>query len=119
MSQMFVRGVAELAEAYVSVKRLQSFLESDEVKQEDMASNVKNMSKEGAITVKNFTANWNVKKKEDKIIIDKSEEEAIELKSLKENELSNRHTLRQIDLNIRRGCLIGVVGPVGSGNNKI
>lgn len=38
MSQMFVRGVAEIAEALVSFRRLQSFLELDEKKTESIGA---------------------------------------------------------------------------------
>lgn len=42
MSQMFVRGVAEIAEASVSFRRLQSFLEMDEKKNEAISGHTTN-----------------------------------------------------------------------------
>lgn len=38
MSQMFVRGIAEIAEALVAIKRLQAFLELDEKEASDLSS---------------------------------------------------------------------------------
>ena len=38
MSQMFVRGVAEIAEVLVALKRLQNFLELDEKKIESISA---------------------------------------------------------------------------------
>lgn len=105
---MFVRGVAELAEAYVSVKRLQSFLECDEM--HDMITNETDTTDADAISVSDLTANWSVKENSVK---SKTGEDI----SLKRNEqLSEQHeTLSKINLNIRKGSLVGIVGPVGSG----
>lgn len=44
MSQMFVRGVAEIAETLVAFKRLQRFLEYDEKKEEGVAFSVNGMN---------------------------------------------------------------------------
>lgn len=44
MSQMFVRGVAEIAEALVAFKRLQCFLEYDEKKEEGLALSVNGLN---------------------------------------------------------------------------
>lgn len=105
---MFVRGVAELSEAYVSVQRLQSFLESDEMitnRDDSPAAN------DAAISVTNLTANWTVTKKMP------VKAETIEEIGLKTNEQwSERHdTLNAINVTIRKGALVGIVGAVGSG----
>lgn len=111
---MFVRGVAELAEAYVSVKRLQSFLESDEM--HDMITNETDTTETDAISVSDLTANWSVKQNYAK---SKTGEDTVEEVSLKGNEqLSAQHdTLSKINVNISKGSLVGIVGPVGSGTS--
>lgn len=112
---MFVRGVAELAEAYVSVKRLQSFLESDEM--HETITNEKDTTEAdgNAIEVTNLTANWTVKENDLKSKVGDDEVEEI---SLRRNEQlsGQQNTLTKIDVNIRKGSLVGIVGPVGSGN---
>ena len=40
MSQLFVRGVAEIAEALVALKRLQNFLELEEKQTKEIAGGV-------------------------------------------------------------------------------
>lgn len=113
LSQMFVRGVAELSEAYVSVKRLQSFLESDEMN--DTITKEKDTTDADVISVTDLTANWTVKETNPK---SNTDEETIEEISLQKNEqLSGQHdTLHKINVNIKKGSLVGIVGPVGAGN---
>lgn len=117
---MFVRGVAELAEAYVSVKRLQSFLECDEMhamitNEKDPAEADDDDDDDDVISVQNLTANWTIKENNLK---SKLGEDTVEEISLRKNEqLSGRHsTLHKINVNIKKGSLVGIVGPVGSGN---
>lgn len=118
LSQMFVRGVAELAEAFVSVKRLQKFLESDEM-HEMIANKTDPTEADGnVIAVTNLTANWTAaetESKSKKTKAMKSEDDSENI-SLKGNEQSGQHnTLDKIDVNIKKGSLVGIVGPVGSG----
>lgn len=106
MSQMFVRGIAELAEAYVSVKRLEKFLQCDEI---DSVSDERTTGENVAISVRNLRAKWISDDKDSK------SEEAVEVAVEKENLLSQRYTLDRINLSVKKGSLIGIVGPVGSG----
>lgn len=121
---MFVRGVAELAEAFVSVKRLQNFLEADEMHQmitnetiqQQKTTNVENE----AISVVNLTANWSTGKSNDNIAYKMTpgdEDDAIEEISLRKREQSTRQhdTLNTITVNIKKGSLVGIVGIVGAG----
>lgn len=113
LSQMFVRGVAELAEAYISVRRLQTFLECDEVKH-DRITNVESAldSDDTAISMRNVRAKWNVKK-------DVNLKATKFLGASEESKYSDEHAyhvLDQINVRIKKGSLVGVVGPVGSGN---
>lgn len=106
MSQMFVRGIAELAEAYVSVKRLEKFLQCDEI---DSVSDEGTTGENVAISVRNLRATWISDDKD-------SKSEEAEGASEKENLLSQRYTLDRINLSVKKGSLIGIVGPVGSGS---
>lgn len=102
-----------MAEAFVSVKRLQNFLESEE-----MHGMIKNGipttedNSDSMISVKDLTANWPTAK--EKCFENKgmSDDEINEM-SVKTNGLHN--TLSNINVNIRRGSLVGIVGPVGAG----
>ncbi|KAG4076114.1 hypothetical protein HA402_011460 [Bradysia odoriphaga] len=120
LSQMFVRGVAEIAEAFVSVKRLQNFLLSEEmngmIKNEKPATedNVDNV-----ISIVNLTANWPAAKEKNSKSKKVSDLEVEEL-SLKRHEQTTEQqdTLCKINVNVRQGSLVGIVGPVGSGKSS-
>lgn len=118
MSQMFVRGIAELAESYVSVKRLQQFLQCDEVNHvisldEKVLSEADNI----AISVTDLKAKWDMNKKD----LESEKGQCTTEKGIleKENLFSQRLTLDQINLCVKKGSLIGVIGPVGSGNSSV
>lgn len=108
MSQMFVRGIAELAEAYVSVKRLEKFLKSDEIDQKVKAKDEMLGVDDVAISVSNLRANWITVEKDSKV-------EPVQGTLEKENLLSQRYTLDQINLNVKKESLVGIIGAVGSG----
>ncbi|KAJ6642102.1 ATP-binding cassette subfamily C member 4 [Pseudolycoriella hygida] len=104
MSQLFVRGIAEIAEAYVSVKRLEKFLLCEEVDTGDAKWNEAAIEADDvALSVDNLCAKWKT-----------------ELKKSKETEelLQQRDTLDQISLTVQKGALIGIIGPVGSGKSS-
>lgn len=115
---MFVRGVAELAEAFVSVKRLQKFLESDEM----LATNTNDpidMDDDVVISVTNLTANWSAGKenhfKSDTVVNDDKIEE-IGLRKI-EQMPGQYDTLKDINVTVKKGSLVGIIGPVGSGES--
>lgn len=124
MSQMFVKSVAELAEAYVSVKRLQSFLECDEMKHDTVTSDRDTSEADNnAISLTNLTAKWIVK--ENNLKSEKVQDTAGELSILRANggneqvlTLHQHHTLYRINLKIKKGSLVGIIGSVGSGNTS-
>ncbi len=120
LSQMFVRGVAEIAECFVSIKRLQKFLEAEEMLQ--MIANVQSSVTDdvNAITTTNLTANWTTGKEDNVMESSAKDDDAVEEISLQKNvEASVQHdTLDTITVNIRKGSLVGIVGPVGSGKSS-
>jgi ABC-type multidrug transport system fused ATPase/permease subunit len=95
MSMQFVRGVAEIAETLVSIKRLEEFMMLEEF-QESNSQEQRALSRvdgiEGVI-LSRITAKWNA--------------------SIKEN------TLKRIDLRAKRGTLVAVIGQVGSGKSSL
>ncbi|XP_053667657.1 ATP-binding cassette sub-family C member 4-like [Anopheles marshallii] len=131
MAGLFGRGIAELGEGLVATRRLQRFLEYDEVENgEDNATNSKR-SKDGkerengnigetkrlldetsdglladevVIAMHNLNARWIIPGDPDKTA---PESPAVP------------STLSQLNIQFKRGCLIGIVGPVGSGKSSI
>lgn len=96
MSSMFVRGISEVAELFVAIKRLQEFLVNEEYHALVRPSN-NNDSKfvlnKNMIYLKNVTVKWSAN--------------------------STDTALSNINLNINRGKLIGIIGPVGSGKSSL
>lgn len=96
MTSMFVRGIAEIAELFVAVKRLQEFLMNEEFV---IVGNANGNSKENclnnkiALNIHDFTAKW--------------------------NSASTDNTLTNVNLVAPRGNLVGVIGPVGSGKSSM
>lgn len=94
---MFVRGISEIAELKVSLKRLRSFLLNEEY--HDQPETVGNgnskyieATKE-SIRIDNVCAKW--------------------------NRNNSDMALDNINLSVRRGNLIGIIGPVGSGKSSL
>ncbi|XP_055710935.1 probable multidrug resistance-associated protein lethal(2)03659 [Phlebotomus papatasi] len=126
MSQMFVRGVAEVSEARVSLKRLQQFLELEEHVPQITGDNGKidetdsllhtvvptehkqelSIPDSIAISLKNIRCRW-----ENSIKFINKE------KILFNNK--NQLTLSDINLDIKSGHLIGIIGAVGSGKSSL
>lgn len=123
MSQMFVRGIAELAEAFVAIRRLQNFLEYEEKepilnddshkKVDNAQLNAKIEESRFVLTMENVSCRW------------KTVEESMMKPDLKiENgdvskESDIKLTLNNISLEIKRGSLLGIVGHVGSGKSSL
>ncbi|XP_046989234.1 ATP-binding cassette sub-family C member 4-like [Schistocerca americana] len=104
MSMMFVRGVAEIAEALVSVKRLQTFLMNEEY--------VMNTSK---LSIVQNGVSHDYDKEE------KEEEEAVIMESVtaKWVDTLSENTLEDVNLRVHQGQLVGVVGLVGAGKSSL
>ncbi|XP_022904684.2 ATP-binding cassette sub-family C member 4-like isoform X1 [Onthophagus taurus] len=94
MSAMFVRGISEMAELFVSIKRLQNFLLNAEFIDATKSTNTSSSSNNNtAIDLKNLTASWSPE--------------------------SSKHALSNLNLCVEKGSLIGVIGPVGSGKSSL
>ncbi|PNF20422.1 Multidrug resistance-associated protein 4 [Cryptotermes secundus] len=95
MSMQFVRGVAEIAETLVSIKRLEEFLMLEEFQENNSEGHnaiTRENGKDGVI-LKHITAKWIASVKDD--------------------------TLKCIDLRVKRGELIAIIGQVGSGKSSL
>lgn len=145
MSQMFVRGVAEIAEALVAFRRLQDFLEYEEKEALNgpLASvNLKNLNNSDkdpkinpkladneALLMENVTARWiSMTKLEDKIAKSQSQTNGkskgkkavpvVQSERPAENDVWKQATLEGINVRVKQGSLVGVVGGVGSGKTS-
>ncbi|XP_055378030.1 ATP-binding cassette sub-family C member 4-like [Condylostylus longicornis] len=144
MSQMFVRGVAEIAEALVAFKRLQKFLEYEEkppsMHKTENSSNLTNFKTGNgdinnahkinrnsiqtkpyrnslydsmpAIVLKNASAHW-------ELYENPSEKKSGKRKLSNGKKKQENLTLDNINLEIKRGQLIGIVGSVGAGKSSL
>lgn len=140
MSQMFVRGVAEIAEASVAFKRLQNFLDYEEKSDDKLQNQIDSLEMNGtgkekkiivhaadnleyrnvAVSVKNLTANWKTfVKPTKKAKVPKDEKPMLQTGNGGENVNWRPPTLQNINLEIPKGKLIGVVGPVGAGKSSL
>lgn len=96
LSRMFVRGVSELAEFLVAVKRLEGFMVNDEfVKDTERISEKceKIEQCENMLIFCKVSAKWCAD--------------------------SPSFALSDVNFKVPRGCLLGVIGPVGSGKSSL
>lgn len=94
MSAMFVRGISEIAEALVAVKRLQQFMLYDEFEEIKalMNNNESKQDYKTAISLHKTIAKWNPN--------------------------TTDVALDSITVSVEKGKLLGVIGPVGSGKSS-
>lgn len=92
---IFTRGITEIAELFTSIKRLQDFLIMDEYdyKQIENIITKEEIDSKAILTVKDLTVKWNANLSE--------------------------AVLRDITMDVNRGKLIGVIGPVGCGKSSL
>ncbi|XP_017768861.1 PREDICTED: multidrug resistance-associated protein 4-like [Nicrophorus vespilloides] len=95
MTSMFVRGISEIAELFVSIKRIQEFLMNDEFSDTSRNSNNNDAQSQAdvAVAMNCVTAKWDATKTES--------------------------ALKKVNLNVQQGKLLGVIGPVGSGKSSL
>lgn len=146
LSQMFMRGIAEIAEAMVAMRRLRKFLEYDEKENTLPAAKIQlhllNLGNGNAasdekekliesetqlpanisLSMKNVTARWTsveeVKEQAHKKPYKKHNKNKNE--EVKDEETVERQlTLDNISIELKKGSLVGVVGNVGSGKSSL
>nr|XP_040221376.2 ATP-binding cassette sub-family C member 4-like isoform X1 [Anopheles coluzzii]XP_040221377.2 ATP-binding cassette sub-family C member 4-like isoform X1 [Anopheles coluzzii] len=125
MAGLFGRGIAELGEGLVATRRLQRFLEYDEVQAPAQANQATGKEKENgtvsearrllneptdgplpdgvAIQLRALTARWTLPGEVDSERV----------------KVVPPATLSELSVQFRRGSLIGIVGPVGSGKSSV
>ncbi|EAA01218.5 AGAP001777-PA [Anopheles gambiae str. PEST] len=125
MAGLFGRGIAELGEGLVATRRLQRFLEYDEVQAPAKPNQASGKEKENgtvsearrllneptdgplpdgvAIQLRALTARWTVPGEVDSERV----------------KVVPPATLSELSVQFRRGSLIGIVGPVGSGKSSV
>ncbi|XP_055636392.1 ATP-binding cassette sub-family C member 4-like [Toxorhynchites rutilus septentrionalis] len=151
MSAMFVRGIAEIAEALVAMRRLQTFLEFEEKEGERVGAEQKFLKDFGgigdssekqkliesdtqlpanvAISMKNVTARWGAVKQQ---VQPKMQSDAkngsppvpkivntVQQMEEENDETWKTATLSNMNIDFRKGILIGVIGPVGAGKSSL
>lgn len=131
MSQMFVRGVSEIAEVLVALRRLRKFLEYEEKGETQHQKLIVELNGSGdfkekpkkpslnsdiMLTAKSATARW----------VMPSETRDKKAKAKKQNLSDSEQTidfkpptLENINFEFQRGKLIGIVGAVGAGKSSL
>lgn len=142
MTVFFPQGITQVAEAMVSIKRLQKFLMYDELTPSEIEAkkdNVKENDKDNAKVNNKEEAKENNKEDEKKINKENAKENLIEQKSdyivdqpnhiehslIIENgnakwlDYEQEDTLQNINIKVRPGELIAIVGQVGAGKSSL
>lgn len=128
MCQSFVRGIAEVSELLVSIKRVQMFLQYDEnatSQNVDVIGDGQLETRNLAILMKNVSATWshvtdttaelNQSKKERKKKKEQKQIGSYKNEKQPTNGDKTATTLKDIDIEFGKGKLIGVIGEVGAG----
>lgn len=112
MSAMFVRAIAEIAEALVAMKRLQKYLMQDEFVKTQSRILPQELSLNFGKDKEKITMNGDSKDK-----YQKKDDCVIKVTNVESKWLADSFhlTLQINDMQIKRGKLIGVIGPIGSG----
>lgn len=147
MSQMFVRGIAEIAEALVAMKRLKNFLELDEkeqvdipkakeklmnefglkgekIEKENLLNSVSTLPTDIALSLKNVSCKWQTVEESLKVAPKRGPKNAKQIPKVSENpnkfdESDEKFTLNNVSLEVRKGILVGILGHVGAGKSSL
>ncbi|KAK4880755.1 hypothetical protein RN001_008901 [Aquatica leii] len=113
MTVYFPQGIAQIAEANVSINRLNKFLLYDETQlSQDPKKGDKNFStKYGSMNKANHSHMYTKGTREEAIYM--------QYGTAKWSESSTDNTFTNLNLQIKRGSLVGVIGPVGSGKTSL
>lgn len=121
LSQMFVRGIAEIAEAIVAMRRLQNFLEHEEkIEYSDdrfISDKIFNENGKNLNGIVEIPANV-ILSMDDVCCRWKTMEERVNTSGDKD-ENDYKLTLNKINLKVQRGKLVGILGHVGAGKSSI
>ncbi|XP_070491925.1 probable multidrug resistance-associated protein lethal(2)03659 [Chironomus tepperi] len=125
LSQMFVRGIAEIAEAIVAMRRLQNFLEHEEKAEysndrfiSDKMFNENGKGMNGVVenppnlilSMDDVCCRW--KTMEERVNASGDKDDA-------EDKNEYKLTLNKINLKVQRGKLVGILGHVGAGKSSL
>lgn len=123
MTVFFPQGITQIAEAMVSIKRLEKFMMYDEVEAHDSAEKSNNVD---SSTKNKSDLNGVIKEANDATDrIDKTNANdgdvcmALKNVSAKWVEHEEEDTLKNININLHRGELLAVVGQVGAGKSSL
>ncbi|CAO1406085.1 unnamed protein product [Diamesa tonsa] len=137
MSQMFVRGIAEIAEALVAMRRLRKFLEYDEketnsvslakekimnefglngekIEKEKLIDSETQLPVNIALSLKNVTARWTSVEE-----IKESSRKKSKHQEAPQEILNYPLTLNNMSIEVKKGILVGVLGHVGAGKSSL
>ncbi|KAI4497436.1 hypothetical protein M0802_007447 [Mischocyttarus mexicanus] len=125
MTVFFPQGITQVAEAMVSIKRLQKFLMYEEVTPEKVIDNNKNISNKKNKKQSNLnnevnedlTNNRNSYPEEPKL--NSTDPIILENAFAKWFPSENEYTLQNINIHVHPGELIAIVGQVGSGKSSL
>ncbi|XP_067014552.2 probable multidrug resistance-associated protein lethal(2)03659 isoform X2 [Anabrus simplex] len=104
MSNSFPKGVANLAETWVSLKRIEKFLVYEEVQIPERSKDV---------VEKDVIENGNLKKNAEDLGV------TLTGATAKWSPEAEENTLTHIDLSVTPGRLVAIIGPVGSGKSSL
>lgn len=95
MSAMFVRGISEIAELIVAIRRIQEFLMNEEFAEIKMSTNnnQNTINNKMMLSLRNVTAKW--------------------------NPASSDNVLTDVDISLPKGRFLGIIGPVGSSKSSL
>ncbi|XP_055908743.1 probable multidrug resistance-associated protein lethal(2)03659 [Eupeodes corollae] len=132
MTVFFPQGISQLAEALVSIKRIQKYMLYDETNVRDKSLDSSELDDD--ITTSNqstivkghdtINGNGNHREKQQQVVANGNatlSEAGVILTNLKSkwNAASTEYTLDDVNLRVQPGTLVAIIGPVGSGKSSL
>ncbi|XP_055853123.1 probable multidrug resistance-associated protein lethal(2)03659 [Episyrphus balteatus] len=132
MTVFFPQGISQLAEALVSIKRIQKYMLYDETNVRDKSLDNNELdddvttSNQSTIVKGHDTINGNGKHQEKQPMVVANgnatlSEAGVIISNLKSkwNSASTEYTLDDVNLRVQPGTLVAIIGPVGSGKSSL